>query len=487
MATDGVNNSFAGLPLSRSNSVNNFENLTPQVTNDQVDWIEEMGPNTEWEIAGRKKNDKRSRPESDDDDVRTNQRKAARKNSPIYLDNEGFEVSLTSKSPLPKQMALARLLRDALISNVSRIKIKSPYRVLIELTDKSEAEKLISCPKLVELDIRAQLTQEGNFSYGLVRGVDLEMSEEDILAAFECSVDIVSVRRLMRMSSDGQWVASETVRLCFKDSTCPEYLFAYGCRFPIEKYVFPVTQCSNCWRFGHPRKFCPRTKPFCPKCGEDHTNCETETFRCVNCKGRHMALDKKCPHFLKEKRIRLVMSELNVTYKRALDIEKKDCRLLEHNVLEDEYPTLREVSPVRGFTPVEPTTPVSSTRPWPSVNTAQKPKESVVSPILVSKTKRSILKNKKTSVNENLTADSTLSSGSRGNSHLNEDKNKKEWKFEWKKIFENIKEIVFSQKNMEQKIALVGKIIFEEVKSFLTHLFLEGEMLKNFFFSFYNG
>ncbi|CAG5020343.1 unnamed protein product [Parnassius apollo] len=58
----------------------------------------------------------------------------------------------------------------------------------------------------------------------------------------------------------------------------------------------------------------------CPKCGGEHENCDTKTFKCVNCSGSHMALAETCPAYLKERRLRELMAEFNCTYRRALTI-----------------------------------------------------------------------------------------------------------------------------------------------------------------------
>lgn len=55
---------------------------------------------------------------------------------------------------------------------------------------------------------------------------------------------------------------------------------------------------------------------------------KTKSFKCVNCDGKHMALVKSCPEFLKERKIRELMSEFNCTYRKArmmyVDTHSKD-------------------------------------------------------------------------------------------------------------------------------------------------------------------
>ncbi|KAJ2940949.1 hypothetical protein O0L34_g10211 [Tuta absoluta] len=257
-----------------------------------------------------------------------------------------FEVCVTSTKNLPKQMALAKLLREENIEKITRIRYKGPYKVLIRFDSRDEAVKLINCQKFIDLECKCQFTFETSSTYGVVKGVDGDIAEAELSDIFESSTKILSVKRLKRINHLGQWTDSETVRICFSGKTPPPFVYAYGCRFKVEAYVFPVTQCSGCWKFGHIVKFCPTRKTVCPKCGEAHANCETKTFICPNCKGGHMALDKSCPIFIKEKKLRKIMSSDNVTYRKALEIyldNKKDNNRkdLDSNNFETDFPIPR--------------------------------------------------------------------------------------------------------------------------------------------------
>lgn len=425
-----------------------------------------------------------------------------------YIENEEvintFEVCLTSLQVLPKQMALAKLLRSDNIQNIIKIKYKSPYKVFVQFDDKNEAKKLLSFPKNKELDIRAQFTDQVTLSYGLIKGVDLEMTEEEMLASFSSSVDIMSVRRLRRMDYDGKWVDSETVRLCFKNSTCPDYVFAYGCRFKVERYVFPVTQCSRCWKFGHHKKFCPIHKNLCPKCGKEHINCDTKNFTCLNCKGSHMALDKTCKFFIKEKRIRVLMSLENTTYKNALLLYVKEKKANTVKII----PPRENDSLIKGFDAdryIEPkclnTFPRNSANPWETLteevgdNNAVRGMEA--EPLLeeeyektsiqekIRKEEPKIKKLKKKHIGDN----QFISMERIKNTYDQEEgKNEpKERKFQWRKIWQRIKEIIFCEDQLlVEKITSVMKVICEEIKLFLFSSFMDGEMLKKLF-SIYDG
>lgn len=242
-----------------------------------------------------------------------------------YSGPQCFEVCLSSYQLLPKQIGLAKLLKAENINNVKYIKYKSPYKVHILFENREDADVLLTSNSFSSAGLRCYLTSEVGTTYGVVRNLEMETTEEEMMNAFKCEFEIVAVKRLKRASESGNWVLSETVRFAFKGPLLPDYIYGYDCRFKVEPFTFPVTQCSVCWKFGHLTRSCPTKKTVCPKCGKNHANCETIKFRCINCKGEHMAFDKSCPVFLKERDIRAIMSKDNSTYKNAVSkyIEKK--------------------------------------------------------------------------------------------------------------------------------------------------------------------
>ncbi|VVC86926.1 unnamed protein product, partial [Leptidea sinapis] len=220
--------------------------------------------------------------------------------------DEKIIVAVTGNEILPKQFKFAKILRSENILNITNIRYKSPFKIIIEFEDKKNAQKLIECKKIVEF--RCQLLNEMGLSYGIIRNVDLDICDEEIKGNLESDLEIVSVRRLKRLTIT-EWVESETIRIGFRGSVLPTYV-----RMDV------VTQCSGCWKFGHNIRYCPSRKIICPKCTGYHTNCEITVYKCINCKGKHMALDKSYPVFLKEKNIRIIMRDLNYTYQKALSI-----------------------------------------------------------------------------------------------------------------------------------------------------------------------
>lgn len=149
---------------------------------------------------------------------------------------------------------------------------------------------------------------------------------EQILSNIRSDYEIVSATRLNRPQREGDiitdntdgWVPSESIRLGFKSSSLPKYVKLFDMNISVNKYTFPVTQCSKCWKFGHIALKCGSNKITCPNCAQHHTECNTNEFVCANCSLNHRAVDKICPVYKKEKTLRELMSDFNCTYQKAL-------------------------------------------------------------------------------------------------------------------------------------------------------------------------
>ncbi|CAB3240017.1 unnamed protein product [Arctia plantaginis] len=303
----------------------NSTNLVNE-TEDRMECSDRIQANEEVEES---RLNKRTREDNSSEEWNTVYRrnKVVRRDSQEVQDK--FQVSVTHNTALPKQFALARLFTKNNIKGIERIKYVHQNKILITFECATDADDFIGCKEFTELGWRSQKTSEVGISYGIIKNVELDLSEADILKCLSSDYDIVSVKRLNKRNNiepsstsatNHNWIESETIRLGFRTSSLPGYVYIEQMRVKVEPYIFPVTQCSRCWKFGHAWRMCPSKKVVCPKCTKGHENCDTTSYKCVNCTGNHMALQKSCPLFKKERRIRELMSEFNCTYRKALSI-----------------------------------------------------------------------------------------------------------------------------------------------------------------------
>lgn len=471
---------------------------------------DERSPSPILDLRGPEKRIRRESEENEDDEFivirrnakRLNRSNSKNKESEHSLDKEieqngrtehteeKYEICMTSKEVLPKQMGLAKLLRNANIGGIIEVKYKNPYKVILQFNKEQEAEKL--CTKMNSLGYRCQSTLQISLSYGIVKNVDLGVEEEELKKEFKSDYEIISVKRMKRYSED-KWVDSETVRLCFKGSILPSHVYSYGCRFKVEPYVFPVTQCSGCWRFGHLIRQCPSKKIICPKCGGQHNNCETTQYYCINCKGEHMALNKNCPVFLKEKQIRILMSQRNCTYKKALDI------YLQKNNKNNMTPTTsynptalnntqKTISESLRIEPSYRDIVLTNNREEDENNKKKDQEERAT--VVRSKSGKRSNKSNKTDTRETTNRDTNTHmyvDMSESIQEVEDDHSTTTEKEERRRIhrnrsiFKNIIDIAISTVNWKDKLIVVVKIIIEECKKYLTELFSEMEWFKGLY------
>ena len=270
--------------------------------------------------------EKRGREDSTEEEEGWTEIKGSKKKSCYGSKNsvreEKYEVYASSKERLPKQFALARILKENKIERIHQVKYLSPFKIRFEFECESAAQNLLMCEKLLEKGWRFQKAMQLSICYGLIKDVDLDFTDEEILSTISCPppAKLLSFKRLDRRNrNEGGWCPSETLRLCFEGDHLPASVRVCDISIKVLPYIHQVSQCSQCWRLGHSRKMCPSKHVICPKCGGRHENCDTLLFSCVNCKGNHISLSRTCPIYKKERRLREIMAEFGCTYRKALD------------------------------------------------------------------------------------------------------------------------------------------------------------------------
>lgn len=448
------------------------------------------------------------------DNVQAKPYKRSYNNRVVDVDPSAIEICMSSNQVLPKQIGLAKLLKAENISNIIGIKYKNPNKVLINFETRVDAEKMLDNRKFIELGYKCHLTNEVSFTYGLVRYIELEIQEEELLQSFKGDCEIVAVKRLKRMSENNVWSDSETVRFCFKNATLPPYVFGYDCRFKVEPYTFPVTQCSVCWKFGHMARLCPSTKKRCPKCCGEHENCDTTQYRCINCKGKHMAFEKMCPVYLKEKKIRQIMCEQNCTYKIA-SLKFVDKTPKEQNNASEMLPSAQDrpffTEPQINVTEAmihddskssdgqvdsvddDDVNSEEETRMWGSSKQKKNKKKKPNSQKKTIIENRSQTSEKKTKKSPD---SATISYGKAGQNNKGSTEEKKKEHIEhaqeksqdkFSQIFGRVQKIFFARASLEEKIILVLKVLLEEAMNFLVGAVSNGEVVRKIINLFHDG
>ncbi|XP_046969723.1 uncharacterized protein LOC124537054 [Vanessa cardui] len=124
------------------------------------------------------------------------------------------EIFISSREKLPKQFAIAKLFTSLNFIEIIKIKYINPYRIKLEVPNDDYASKVISCPDFEKKGWRVYRESEVNVTHGIIRNVDLELTDSQVLDAIKCpnNIQILALKRLKRRNEDGQWIPSEVAR-----------------------------------------------------------------------------------------------------------------------------------------------------------------------------------------------------------------------------------------------------------------------------------
>ncbi|KAF9424762.1 hypothetical protein HW555_000063 [Spodoptera exigua] len=139
-----------------------------------------------------------------------------------FKEEANYDVYISSKERLPKQFGMARILKELNIGKIRQVKYLSPFKIRLQFENESAAQSLFACEKILEKGWRLQKAMELSVCYGLIKNVDLDLSDDDILQNISSSTKLLSFKRLNRRNRDeGGWCPSETLRLCFEGDHLP--------------------------------------------------------------------------------------------------------------------------------------------------------------------------------------------------------------------------------------------------------------------------
>lgn len=215
--------------------------------------------------------------------------------------------------------------------------IRNGTSYLVKCDSLEQANKLIKVTQLIDnttVKISMHKTLNSNRCVVFCKEA-LDMSEEELVEELKPQ-GVLEVKRLTR-KADGNVTPLPTLILTLDGTTTPETINFGALRLRTRAYYPSPLLCYNCLRFGHMAKVCKGAKR-CSKCSQEHddTMCESETS-CVNCKGEHSALDKKCPVYRKELEIVKIKINKGISFNDA----KR-----EYNSTHQRRPTYAEVSKI---------------------------------------------------------------------------------------------------------------------------------------------
>ena len=158
--------------------------------------------------------------------------------------------------------------------------------VLVHAKSRTQSIMLLSM-KIEGNDMLKEITPHLGFSYG--KGV---VFNEDLHAFPE--------HEILEMCPPKVWKVKKAknnmIILTFVDPEVPSHIIVENERLSVRVFKPKPMQCYNCYRFGHPSKYCKEIK-VCSVCSSaEHGECSSLP-KCVNCSKAHSSLDKSCQEY----------------------------------------------------------------------------------------------------------------------------------------------------------------------------------------------
>lgn len=250
------------------------------------------------------------------------------------LDKGPFVVHISRSEPHPaagttiKPIKFGQFLYQNKIPNicVDGVKRVGRNKVSVEFKTGVDANNFLDNPLLESHKYEATIPTYNITKMGIARHVPLDLSMDELVNSLKLPARcgcVLKARRLNRktmVEGSPVWTPIQTVVITFQGQILPEKIFLFHTSLPIEPYQFPTILCMNCCRFGHVKVTC-RSSPRCFRCAQSHSGESCQVIEseasCIHCSGRHFATNKSCPEQGRQKAIKSLMSQENMSYQEA--------------------------------------------------------------------------------------------------------------------------------------------------------------------------
>lgn len=218
-------------------------------------------------------------------------------------------------------MKIARDIFELKLTNIIRIRNKGNHKIGIEFDNYLAANACIKNKYILDKGYKIYIPYNLVTCKGIVRRVDPELEIKDLKYLIQSKYKILDIKRLNRKVIENDTVEFKptgTLLITFEGTNLPKHINVSYISFPVLPYVSRVTQCFKCQFFGHTEVQC-KGKRRCVNCSEIHdddqeySNCKK--IKCFHCKSfSHIAKDKNCPEYIRQKNIKEKMAFDNLSF-----------------------------------------------------------------------------------------------------------------------------------------------------------------------------
>jgi len=149
----------------------------------------------------------------------------------------------------------------------------------------------------------------------VISGVPANISTDEVKDFADCNL----VKRITRREN-GMDVNTETCILTYDEELVLPVTLRYAfLTYKVRKYTTNPMQCQHCFKYGHTAKHCRHTA-ICSNCSSSShatDQCRSTEQKCVNCGGKHAAMNKICTKYVQVKQILAVVDSDKLSYRDA--------------------------------------------------------------------------------------------------------------------------------------------------------------------------
>lgn len=207
------------------------------------------------------------------------------------------------------------------VGKIAGFSIKKRGDMFVYAVDADQKQALLRLSSICDVPVRVGLSQFETCRRGVIRDVDLRITDSHIVMAAS-EQGVVAAKRLHR-SSQGIETALDLVVLTFRCEV-PKTVQIDQAQYPIINYHQKPIQCKKCWGFGHISTDCTAEKTMCGRCGGSECcrtrPCYKQLF-CLNCmQDDHGADNVLCVEFLYRVKLLEESASTGISVKEARSI-----------------------------------------------------------------------------------------------------------------------------------------------------------------------
>lgn len=223
---------------------------------------------------------------------------------------------------------VGKRLKELNIMNIKDITKIGKNRLKVQTKDGMTANKILKDPTLSITDrIKSFLPNSSLITVGIIRDIDIDITEEEIENNYSCESKIISIERMTRWDDKLKIaIPNNNIKITFRSHKLPNNFKLYSVSRKIEIFVPKPILCKKCLVYGHTKKYCKReTVERCLNCTENlHDSAQSCVTKCKFCNvNDHKTAFYKCPEEIKQKKIKRIMVTQKISYQDAHKINNE--------------------------------------------------------------------------------------------------------------------------------------------------------------------